>query len=603
MEGINKKYNLEIEVLTPLSIGAGAEKDWVRGVDFVVDNGVLYRLNLKKMVEHGIRIDDLTSYFASKNEAGLKSKLAGNLELVSDCMMPLPANSDNDVKTFVKNQLSGRPVLAGSSLKGAVRSVLFQYLGGKTKDGKEVFGSTIDGDEFMRFIKLSDAEFYHTVLVNTKIFNLLGGSSKWTGGWKHGANESNSRFNQVGFNTLYECLMPRQKGYASLMMAEKTLDNFELDRFYQKKLDTLQNRLRKEQKEDKQRKIEKEMKEVQKMAGTVNKKKSAMAIENLFAIINQHSKDYLEKEKAFFIKYSAEKSDLIVDSINALLSQIPQDNSYCLLKMSAGSGFHSITGDWQFEGDYTIGKFDRKRANKDDLKKHGTVLPKSRKIAIWDNHFALMGFVKLRALSEEDLRREQEAELRRREAEKQVALEEERQRIEAEAQLQKEKEEKELRYKTLLEQGEMAEKANLLEAALKCLYEAQSLFVHDDIAERIDVLKQKMEAAKLEMEVAQNQQIEAEQRRQSYAVPLAEKIANAGKLTTMFGGVKSWMKNNEVTALSEADKQALYDRIKAIVEAMKPREREKLKGFGGDLDALVGHDTAAQWFNEIVSKS
>ena len=201
MEGINKKYNLEIEVLTPLSIGAGAEKDWVRGVDFIVDNGILYKLNLKKMVEHGIRIDDLTSYFASKDEAGLKSKLAGNLELVSDCMMPLPANSDNDVKTFVKNQLSGRPVLAGSSLKGAVRSVLFQYLGGKTKDGKEVFGSTKDGDEFMRFVKLSDAEFDHTVLVNTKIFNLVGSGSRWTGGWKHGANESNSRFNPVGFNT------------------------------------------------------------------------------------------------------------------------------------------------------------------------------------------------------------------------------------------------------------------------------------------------------------------------------------------------------------------------------------------------------------------
>ena len=71
----------------------------------------------------------------------------------------------------------------------------------------------------------------------------------------------------------------------------------------------------------------------------------------------------------------------------------------------------------------------------------------------------------------------------------------------------------------------------------------------------------------------------------------------------MFGSVKSWMKNNEVTALSEADKQALYDRIKAIVEAMKPREREKMKGFGNDLDALVGHDTAAQWFNEIVKQS
>jgi len=602
MERINKKYNLEIEVLTPLSIGAGAEKDWVRGVDYIVDNGILYKLNLKKMVAHGIPVDELTSYFASKNEVGLKSKLAGKLDLVSDFMMSFPAESENDVKTFVKNQLSGQPVLAGSSLKGAVRSVLFQYLGGKTKDGKEVFGSTIDGDEFMRFVKLSDAEFYHTVLVNTKIFNLLGGSSKWTGGWKHGANESNSRFNQVGFNTLYECLMPRQKGYASLMMAEKTLDNFGLERFYQKKLDTLQNRLRKEQKEDKQRKIEKEIKEIQKMAGIVNKKKSAMVIENLFAIINQHSKDYLEKEKAFFIKYSAEKSDLIVDSINALLNQIPQDNSYCLLKMSAGSGFHSITGDWQFEDDYTIGKFDRKRANKDDLKKPGTVLPKSRKIAIWDNHFALMGFVKLRALSEEALRREQEAELQRREAEKQAALEEERQRIEAEAQLQKEKEEKELRYKNLLEQGEMAEKANLLEEALKYFSEAQTIFFHDELSEKIIVLKEKAETTKLKMEVLQNQQLEAEQRRIAYAVPLEDKIANASKFPTLFGNVKSWMKNNEVIELTPSDKQVLHDKIKVMVESMKRKERDKMKSFGGDLDALIGRETAIQWFNEIMSK-
>ena len=34
MDVLNKKYDIKIEVLTPLSIGAGAEKDWVCGVDF-----------------------------------------------------------------------------------------------------------------------------------------------------------------------------------------------------------------------------------------------------------------------------------------------------------------------------------------------------------------------------------------------------------------------------------------------------------------------------------------------------------------------------------------------------------------------------------------
>ena len=71
METINKKYDLKIEVLTPLSIGAGSEKDWVKGVDFVVNKGKIYKLNLKKIVKEGVNIDRMTSFFASKNEQGI----------------------------------------------------------------------------------------------------------------------------------------------------------------------------------------------------------------------------------------------------------------------------------------------------------------------------------------------------------------------------------------------------------------------------------------------------------------------------------------------------------------------------------------------------
>ena len=237
MEGINQKYNLEIEVLTPLSVGAGAEKDWARGVDFVVDKGKLYKLNLKKMIANGIKVDDLASYFASKNEEGLKMKLAGMLDACSDFSTPFPVESENDVKTFVKNQFTGNPVLPGSSLKGSIRSVLFQCLEGGTKDGKEVFGSSTDGDEFMRFIKISDVEFDKSSvsLVNTKVFNLRGGGNNWQGGWKHqmtdreGNSFTNGTFKSTGFNTLYESLMPKEKGYVSLMMSDKTFQNFDID--------------------------------------------------------------------------------------------------------------------------------------------------------------------------------------------------------------------------------------------------------------------------------------------------------------------------------------------------------------------------------------
>lgn len=68
-------------------------------------------------------------------------------------------------------------------------------------------------------------------------------------------------------------------------------------------------------------------------------------------------------------------------------------NNSCVIKLSAGAGFHSITGDWQFD-DYVSGVLRR------DIKKPAeNSKPKSRKIAITqegeDTFFDLMGFVKL----------------------------------------------------------------------------------------------------------------------------------------------------------------------------------------------------------------
>lgn len=397
MEGINQKYNLEIEVLTPLSVGAGAEKDWVRGVDFVVDNGKLYKLNLKKMIANGIKVDDLTSYFASKNEEGLKSKLAGMLNVCSDFSIPFPVESDNDVKTFVKNQFTVNPVLPGSSLKGSIRSVLLNCLATREEINRAIseanrrrkpfesfiFGSSTEGDEFMRFIKISDAEFDKSAvsLVNTKIFNLRGSGNNWQGGWKHqmtnreGNSFTNGTFQSTGFNTLYESLVPKQKGHFSLMVSSKLYDNFE--------------RYKKHTKTEKKRPI------------------LQNDISLLFSIINQHTKDYLEKERAFFEKYATDRTDEIVSSIDYLLSLISSDNFCCILKMSAGSGFHSITGDWQFD-DYSINGLDTGRKVSRGLF-NGDKSTKSRKIAEWNGNLSLMGFVKLRYITPEEIEKKEMA--------------------------------------------------------------------------------------------------------------------------------------------------------------------------------------------------
>lgn len=607
MDVINNKYNLEIEVLTPLSIGAGAEKDWVCGVDFVVDKSQLYKLNLKKMIDNGIKIDDLTSFFASKNEEGLKSKLVGKLDVCSDFSMSYPveeyADKSNDVKTFVKNQLTGNPLIPGSSLKGAIRSVLFQYLGGD-KDGKEIFGSSTVGDEFMRFIKISDAEFDSTELVNTKIFNLRKPNREWLGGWKQDTSTTRESFSNTGFNTLYESLMPKQNGCVSLMLSEKTFQNFNIRSFYENKRNDLELQLRKERELVKQQKIQKNINDVERLLKTVDKKENIIKIENLFAIINEHTEDYLRKERSFFEKYSTDKTDEIVKSIDALLKQIPNDNSYCILKMSAGAGFHSITGDWQFD-DYSEGRFDRKRANRDDLNVAGRVLPKSRKIAVWDGNYSLMGFVKLRAISDEELRQlevKRAEEQHRRELERQAELEAECLRKEKEEQERKQLQEQEDKYKVLVSEGDNLYVANSVEEALNKYLEAKSIFPEKfDLDKTIDELKQQVAVIQQSKEIEARKLQESEERKKSNLIPLSEKIANAQKLPTLYGNVKQWMKQNGVDLLSDEDRGVLFCKIKEIVGSMKDRERTAMKGLGKDLDMLVGSDTAQKWFNEIIN--
>jgi hypothetical protein len=121
--------------------------------------------------------------------------------------------------------------------------------------------------------------------------------------------------------------------------------------------------------------------------------------EYLCRIINEHTKRYLEKELQFFKKYAEGENSYYLTEEEEFLGSIPtlldtienlQPNE-CVIKLSAGAGFHSITGDWQ-HNDYVSGVLDQKR-NKDSAK------PKSRKIAITqegeDAFFDLMGFVKL----------------------------------------------------------------------------------------------------------------------------------------------------------------------------------------------------------------
>lgn len=358
--GINKEYCLEIEVISPLSVGAGQEQNLVKGIDFVIDGGNLYKLNISKLLKNGIDANTLSTYLQNKDEKGIIKKLQGKLDAVSDAKFSIPVQYVSDVKTCIKNSFTGNPIIPGSSLKGAIMSILSAHF--DTKGDTSKLGSMNDGSVFGRFIRVTDVEFEDTKLYNTKIFNLQGDNGRYTeGGWKHsGVNGTNGTFSPNGFNTVYECIAPKSKSCLKIKLSEALFERVNHE-FAKREKGTV-------------------------MHGGLPK---------IFEIVNANTRNYLKKEKQFFLKFAADRTDEVEDFIDNMLAQMPEDNSSCILKMAAGSGFHSITGDWQFD-DYTIAPLDRKR------KKDGKVNPKSRKIVVGDNGtLGFMGFVKLRLISDE----------------------------------------------------------------------------------------------------------------------------------------------------------------------------------------------------------
>lgn len=368
---INKKYNVTAKVLTPLSIGQGSEKDWVYGIDYLTKEDEyghlwLYHLDLSKMVAAGVDVNKMAQTFAGGNPGAVNLLVGPKLEKVSDRKMRLPVSSEdalsNPIKTFLRNQLTNRPVLAGSSLKGALRSILFTYLREHNeRDNKAVFGDMKTGNDFMRFIRVGDFEFEKTGLVNTKIFNLHLEGTKWVGGWKRSNVETTNKFDSDKFNTIYECLIPNEESVGSIMFATQLFDGIIEQPYCEKKSQLM---------------------------------KGDKSIYNLCTLINKHTLDYINREFAFFEKYTVEEgTDDIYNALADLEEECTrireEEPNSCVLKMSAGSGFHSITGDWQYN-DYTdTGVYESgKNAGK---KKY-----KSRKIVVSGSKtFALMGFVKL----------------------------------------------------------------------------------------------------------------------------------------------------------------------------------------------------------------
>lgn len=366
---MNERNRIAVSIVTPLSVGKGNEGVWKPGVDYVYNRGKIFHLSLERMAASGMDIGQIAALLAASNEEGLLRILGDKLEQMSDLSMECPVKTPGDIRMMIREGLSGKPYIPGSSLKGAIRSALYGVWKGDAVGEREVFGQKKDGSDFMRFIQVGDIVFDNTFLVNTKIYNLTGKpySEDWTGGWKQQSLTSQD-FSPSGFNTLYECLLPGASAEGSIKIDETAFSHY-----------TQPQPL-----EEKKKKI-------------FDRSEGFTPIENLFDIINNHTYDFLKREHAFFAQYSqGEHSQRIIGNINALMNMVNdcfEAGDSCMLKMSAGAGFHSITGDWQFP--------DHTQTNYYETGVHtGKKKYKSRKIACYNGGFALMGFAKLTVKNE-----------------------------------------------------------------------------------------------------------------------------------------------------------------------------------------------------------
>ncbi len=373
MSGINTEHKIYIKVLTPVHIGGAQEKHLLEGVDYLkLSNGKTYRLDWEKIYK---RFDPDAISKAIMNGT-MKALLGVDLKDLAVEMNQAYGNN-GEIKACVRDGF-GKAFIPGSSLKGALKSWLYTAFekAFNRKEAANLLGSFYT--DVFRLISPTDCYLDNSpVLFPTKTFNLVLNGSKWEGGWKHTSHEGTNRnFNNRSFVTDYECFSPDTCG-SFLLKIRQPLINVVKDIIFERSI------------------------EARKSYELLYQDDSFLS---LLHYVNQQVVNHIKLEVDFFKYYNqAEASQEIIETYERLLTESDMSKEgQCLLRLSAGSGFHGISGDHQFQDHIQTGIWTHKDEKKYKLSKRqaekyvGNYIKfKSRKIAFTPNYMYPMGFMLL----------------------------------------------------------------------------------------------------------------------------------------------------------------------------------------------------------------
>ncbi|MCS6904615.1 MAG: RAMP superfamily CRISPR-associated protein [Bacteroidia bacterium] len=343
----NRIYHIALETLSPLHISTVDEKKWHRGMNYLCKGSKIYIIDENKLLpilarNYGFSLEfsDIANFLdrvAEKKVANL------SLEDISYFVSRLKYSNQEPIRPMITTGLDV-PYIPGSSLKGAIRSVLFKAW------YKKVYSKSIDPkprskeleeklfgkiqNNLMKFLIVGDTHFNweETELYNSKIFNVYNSGREWVSGWKHGRKGNNdSKFNEKDFTTALHCIQPKKKGVLQIAV-NKNLLKMGLEKTIKGK------------------KIE--------FTPTLKGSylESSEPLFELFRLINSHTRAYLQKELNFYKTFTgADYHQDLVEYVQNLLSHVSkiENQKKAVIRLGFGSGFHSITGDWQFE-DHTL---------------------------------------------------------------------------------------------------------------------------------------------------------------------------------------------------------------------------------------------------------
>lgn len=379
-------FHFHLEVITPVFIGMDRNKDYTAGLDFIYDKDSreyqVYTFNrLLSQVRHQ-ELVNISNYLIDRNFDQVAGYFKSQKWINSNTVLyswPSSFGNAEEIRRHIQDGL-GNWIIPGSSLKGSIRSILATYLYKQQPQGMinldKLFGNI--ENNLMRFIHVTDCKMCTKTgaapvgIYPVKIFSA---DLPDKGMWKDGRqNRHNEEFDPSSFVTHYEMLKDNMRDDVSAegdFLIRWGWDN-EAKSFFEERIKH-------------------------------NVKNANQILDNLdphwlIQRIKDHTDQFLGKEIYFFESFhNPSLTDDFFDELTWLKEENKKDPNSCLLRVGGNVGWHSITGDWQWND------FVQARAhNKNNRNQH-----KTRKI-VFDEilsedeneimRFTLPGFVKLTLL-------------------------------------------------------------------------------------------------------------------------------------------------------------------------------------------------------------